>query len=48
MAGKLQAENLLRSEVLIAVPQAFGLSIVLVRNWSSLFLNSMLNMVSDP
>ena len=30
------------------VPQAFGLSTALVRNWSSLFLNKMLNVVSDP
>jgi hypothetical protein len=30
------------------VPQRFGPSTALVRNWSSLFLNRMLNVVSDP
>jgi hypothetical protein len=30
------------------VHQPFGLSNALVRNWSSLFLNRMLNVVSDP
>jgi hypothetical protein len=31
-----------------SVRQPFGLSTALVRNWSSLFLNRMLNVVSDP
>jgi hypothetical protein len=30
------------------VPQRFGPSTALVRNWSSLFLNRMLKVVSDP
>jgi len=29
------------------VPQLVGLSTALVRNWSSLFLNRMLNVVSE-
>jgi hypothetical protein len=32
----------------MSVPQPFGLSTALARNWSSLFLNRMLNVVSDP
>jgi hypothetical protein len=31
-----------------SVPQPFSLSAALVRNWSSLLLNRMLNVVSDP
>ena len=37
-------DKLIRSLQLI---QAFGLPTALVRNWSSLFLNRMLNMVSE-
>jgi len=32
----------------ICVPQPVGLSTALVRNWSPLSLNRILNLVSDP
>ena len=38
----------LRCRYLFQVSEAAALPYALVRNWSSLFLNRMLNVVSDP